>query len=386
MPWIFSPPGSKNLSDCHPYEDQSTYINLIPNLIETHGIIILHDQEPFSREYALNIYRNDCYQRKKDEQWLKTNEQELFLNRWYTCSWPIFCHSEKNSEDIQWLNDLGVIDCYYFYHGLVARDWYRHWKHHGDLSDKSQRSQRFLLYARDCTGTREYRKKVLECLQPLKHQIKSNWAKDPSVGSDFSAKIVPEDALSTGIHLVLETLFVESKIHVTEKTFKPMVMMQPFIIFSGPGTLKYLKSYGFQTFGEVWDESYDEESDPEKRLEKIIGVIKRLSEMNEDEFNAIIDRAQHIVKHNQQHFFSEKFEKTLLDELHHNVGDAISEQRRRLSSDPGGSWFWMYDQLHQHEPSVNKEVHRKMDYLIGQLKTKDPERYLKIKQQYHWVW
>ena len=387
MPWIFTPHGSKNFLDCHPYEDKPTYLELKKQqVVDASGIIILHDQEPLIREYALDIYRNRLYQKKKHNMWLQLTDEELWMYHWNTCTWPIICHSEKNSADIEWVQNLGVIDCHYFYHGLIARDWYRHWKHHSDLFNKHTLSHRFLLYVRDCTGTREYRKEVLEKLTPIKDQIKSNWGVSPGIGSDFSAKIVVEDSLDTGIQLILETLFVENKVHVTEKVFKPMVMMQPFIVFSGPGTLAYLKSYGFRTFDEIWDESYDKEIDPDKRMEKILNLIRQLYSMSDSEFHDTITKSQEIVRHNQRHFFSEEFEKIMLDELHQNVRHALELQRQKTLSDPGGSWFWMYDRLYQRNVDIDDEAKLKMTRLIDQLKLLDPKRYSAIKRQYSWVW
>jgi hypothetical protein len=48
----------------------------------------------------------------------------------------------------------------------------------------------------------------------------------------------------------------------------------PFVIVGTQGSLKYLRSYGFKTFGDLWDESYDDEPDDSKRIEKIAQYVE----------------------------------------------------------------------------------------------------------------
>ena len=43
----------------------------------------------------------------------------------------------------------------------------------------------------------------------------------------------------------------------------------PFVMVSKKGTLKYLRDIGFKTFGDFWDESYDDEEDDNKNEKNI---------------------------------------------------------------------------------------------------------------------
>jgi hypothetical protein len=221
-------------------------------------------------------------------------------------------------------------------------------------------------------------------LYDIKDQVDTDWDNSRNITADFSAKISVEDAQNTAIHLVAETIFHESKIHVTEKTFKPIVMKQPFIVFSGPGTLQYLKSYGFRTFDCIWDESYDLEQDHDTRLEKIINIIKDLSRKSDKEFENIIDKCREIVDHNHRHFFSDVFEDMLLNELHSNVKEAIKEQQNKTCVDPGGSFFYAYDSMLQRKISIPSEIKRYMECMIDAMKRRYPERYQMIKLKYPW--
>jgi hypothetical protein len=221
-------------------------------------------------------------------------------------------------------------------------------------------------------------------LYDIKDQVDTDWNNARNVTSDFSAKISVEDAQNTAVHIVAETVFNDNKIHITEKTFKPMVMKQPFIIFAGPGTLQYLKNYGFRTFDCVWDESYDLEPDHDIRLGKIIKLIKDLSGKSSNEFQAIIDRCHSIIEYNHKYFFSDIFEDILLDELHTNVRLSIAEQQNRKYHDPGGSFFHTYDSMVKRKISIPFLIDQKMKSIIDAMKSRYPERYRQVEKKYLW--
>jgi hypothetical protein len=76
-------------------------------------------------------------------------------------------------------------------------------------------------------------------------------------------EIVPETCYNSG-HFI------------TEKTTKPISCRFPFLVLSTPGYLKYLRSYGFKTFGDLIDESYDNENDLEKRTNLLVDQVEKI--------------------------------------------------------------------------------------------------------------
>ena len=384
VPWIFRPHGSKNLAESFPLIEKHPHASMELAELQISNALIMHDQESFFHDHCMHIYRTDLLCNKKNPAWQEMTNEELFLQKWRTCSWPIFCHSEKNSKDIAWVEQTGCIPCYYFWHGLIARDWFRHWKHYNNLQNQSTWQKRFLLYIRDCSGTRSYRSDIKNRLYELKDQIDTDWDRTRNLSSDFSAKISMEDGQNTAIHLVAETLFDESKIHVTEKVFKPMVMEQPFILFSAPHTLEYLRNYGFRTFDHIWDESYDQEKNPSVRMDKIINLIKKLCNKSNTEFQDIIFHCREIIDHNKKYFFSDRFEEILLNELHYNMQIAIQEQQNRSVIDPGGSIFFVYDNIIKKNISISPHLKEDMRNIIAVMSTQYPKRYQLIKQKYPW--
>jgi len=383
MPWVFKTHGSKNLLDLKPYYDEKVYID---NTFEwpMYGTMILHDQEPVSVN-AIHTYKSQELTTKKYDMYQRLNRKELLLSKTASCSWPIFCHSEYNSLDIKYIRHLGLIDCYYFWHGLVARDWFRHWKHHGDLDQSTSWQQRFLLYARDHTGSRQYRKSVIESLMPMQNQIQYSWHGNNSVDSSYSAKIVVKDAVDTAVHIVAETVFDQNKVHLTEKIFKPIVMRQPFVVFAGAGALEYLRRYGFQTFGSIWDESYDDESDHQTRSNKILKVITDLYNQSEEQFKSTIDQCRSIVQHNVDHFFSDQFEEILLNELHQNVTHSIDLQKQRQTEDPGGGLFSALDSMHNRNAELDPDMDQYFKRIASHVNQAQPQRYQEICKKYPWA-
>jgi hypothetical protein len=107
------------------------------------------------------------------------------------------------------------------------------------------------------------------------------------------------------VNVVTETLWdIDNCVFFTEKTLKPIYTCQPFIIVGNPYTLKKLKDYGFQTFSRWWDESYDEETDESKRIEKIFKVMRDISIWDKDKCRETLVEMNETLKHNFRILFT----------------------------------------------------------------------------------
>lgn len=87
----------------------------------------------------------------------------------------------------------------------------------------------------------------------------------------------------------------------TEKTFKPIANMHPFILIAAPGMLALLKEQGFETFPELFDESYDIEQNHVKRVLMVLDEIEKFTKLpiqhKKDIFNSIKDKLTHNKNH-----------------------------------------------------------------------------------------
>jgi len=109
--------------------------------------------------------------------------------------------------------------------------------------------------------------------------------------------------LKSFLNIVTETLYDSDSIFISEKTYKPIYLCQPFIIFGNPFTLNKLHELGYKTFNNWWDESYDSELDLSKRFTKIVKVIETISELNLNELKELKNKIQDVVIHNYLNFF-----------------------------------------------------------------------------------
>ena len=102
--------------------------------------------------------------------------------------------------------------------------------------------------------------------------------------------------------LISETETSDQCIFITEKTYKAIYAGHPFIIWGNPGTLTYLRSIGYKTFPTLFDESYDNELDPVKRLEMIILQVKKFKNLNNNIKNILINAQHDTLRHNYNNF------------------------------------------------------------------------------------
>jgi hypothetical protein len=342
----FWPHGSKKLEDFSPLHtfDWATEITL-PHLL-------CYDQEPmdfdFYQNYPINLdlwkqllIKYNCYENKN------IKPPTIFDQ-------SVLLHSEKRSHNVEKYRVNGFIPVYYWSHAIISLDWFRFAQH---VNQKKKNKKTFLIYNRSWSGTREYRIKFSEllyvndllpqcrttfnCVEPQDnihyrdHFFKNTvWQPTTDFSKDFpssqatsnsSADFELSDYESTDIEVVLETLFDDARLHFTEKILRPIALAQPFLLAGSHGGLDYLKSYGFQTFDSVWDESYDNISNPYERLTNIVKTMKTISQWDPETRRKKLQQAQDIADYNKAYFFSESFFNLINSELVENLQQGLTE-------------------------------------------------------------
>ena len=258
--------------------------------------------------------------------------------------------SEYNSDSVAWLCDTyGIKSAYYFFHAWAALDWYRGYNRTSVAQKFLERKpyNTFLCPNNIIGGERKHRIEMLQqfvgrsllernlisfpdtCpyegsslkLLCIKYDLDCPNVKLPLMidnGTGYAAnshKIdLWEQANNSLIHVVTETVYRGNRNHLTEKTFKPIVIQQPFIIQSCKGSLEYLRRYGFRTFSEFWDESYDEAEDSVRTYE-IGKLLQSIHTMSQKEKTALQTAVNSTVEHNYNWFYSQEFEQLLWNEL-----------------------------------------------------------------------
>jgi hypothetical protein len=123
------------------------------------------------------------------------------------------------------------------------------------------------------------------------------------------------EAADSLVYVPTETVYFGRRTHLTEKTFKAIALEMPFVLVAPAGSLAYLREYGFRTFADIFDESYDLETDDICRIEKVTDLLKYLNNLSVPDRQQIQQACLPIVEHNYHHFYSGGFADILWAEL-----------------------------------------------------------------------
>lgn len=149
-------------------------------------------------------------------------------------------------------------------------------------------------------------------LKPLTIQHKQSINVDYNT---FIIRILDDVYLDTWVSLITESTYyaIEHSIFISEKTFKPIACMQPFIIVGSKHTLKYLRKLGYKTFSGFIDESYDD-CDDDERFDAIIRALQKIHKIPDKV--SWLTSMRDILEHNYSVFL--------------NIGNAKSDEYTKI--------------------------------------------------------
>lgn len=266
----------------------------------------------------------------------------------------ILANSEHSDIKKEICKSYVMWDWYYFFHGFAALSWFNDAKY---INDDGHIKKPFCSYNNFVTKYRSYRMALTarlidhdavdgdisfhgttsDCCQELEDKnsllsdsdrryIEKNLLQHPRLPMIADKTTVTgSDSAHFGYdvynfwqnslwHVVNETVFWHTKLHLTEKIFKPIVAMRPFILVCSPGNLAYLKKYGFKTFDSWINESYDSIEDNSLRLDAIAGEIAKINKLSPRQLTDMYHDMKPVLEYNKNHFFG-KFRQIITDEL-----------------------------------------------------------------------
>ncbi len=369
--WV--PHGSKKL------EDIKLLFLYSECQLQNYPVMICHDQEPlvwgiYSREEIENNNRDRYLNNNLD--YLTSSDVLAYHSKWQlratTVSFSalygnqhdltLLLHSEKNSYQLDKFIQNGFVPVYYWSHAVIAHDWFRYAEHDPTLTSDVKKIQKdFLIYNRAWSGTREYRlffaqllveHNLIDCSNVnfsmldnntdyRQHQFANKklqisnvelhkYFKSNTADSTSSADYDNRDYAIAGIEIVLETLFDDTRWHLTEKSLRPIACGKPFMLAATPGSLQYLRNYGFETFSGLINESYDLIVDPHLRLQAIVGEMYRISRLSSAKKNQLYSELDSICQRNKQHFF-DGFVSQVIDEYKTNLDHAMQTMQQNCT-------------------------------------------------------
>ena len=228
--------------------------------------------------------------------------------------------SEENLEQYQYYKTLLHNTKYCTWSGSVSWFWFlMHRKHNNKKYNFNHYNKKYdFLYLNK--QSRSHRKKLFDALQkeslldrslisfldpPYKIKLDSSYelpwvdaSNYPRYGSDQD--IYEPQFNDSAFNLVSETNDNNHDVFITEKLWKPVIAQQIFVVHGNYGYLKKLREMGFRTFDSVFDESYDTEQNPDRRIEKIVSLCRYLRTVNKAK---IYRETESIRQHNYNKFF-----------------------------------------------------------------------------------
>lgn len=87
---------------------------------------------------------------------------------------------------------------------------------------------------------------------------------------------------------------------ITEKSLKPLAMLQPFIQYGPKNNIKVLKTFGFDLFDKWIDHSYDDEEDDVIRLKLLLKEFDRLQNISATKWSSMLKQMLPSLLHNYQ--------------------------------------------------------------------------------------
>lgn len=335
----FYPFGTTDHLSCHEFQLEN-YTKF--GTLDEHHVLFHFDQEPIYPESDGHIFNGT-----------KTN---------YFKAARILANSEKSVLKKHFCKKYQLLDWYYFYHGFAALNWYRdamYLDHEPGWSNpfislnhlvRNKRSYRMALTARLIerrlidSGLVSFHGTAQDCQNELKDPYSALSAADKklvekNLCSGNPQRVIDTDRVTAtwsarmgyheyglrqkGLwHLVNETVFYDDKLHLTEKIFQPVVTERPFILVAAPGSLAYFKSYGFHTFGDWIDESYDTILDPCKRLDAITDQVQNIVAQPRSVLDSMFRDMKPVLEHNKRHFFTD-FKRLIVNELVENLDTCV---------------------------------------------------------------
>lgn len=352
-PWIRKHAPKARMFYCDPFGHTGAahLFNFGHDDIFERGYVFMHDQEPVqlqAHQYLFETVLDRIVD--MDIHWQERVPSVVVLS--------------ERGENVRRLQSIYKWHpAYYFFHGWACLDWYRGYNHtflFDQARDRSVPSKTFCSPNRIIGGERRHRVLFVYHLQS-RGLIENNYVSCPFTCPDQGTSILDiascysniypnieatlrtiklpllfrdesiqlmtscwlsnfAEMMDSLIYVPTETVFFGDRQHLTEKTFKPIALGMPFILVAAARSLEYLRSYGFLTFGDIWDESYDHETDDLCRLQKIADLLSSIDNMTPREKHSIWQSCIPIIEHNWNHFYHGGLEAVLWPELLNCLG------------------------------------------------------------------
>ena len=179
--------------------------------------------------------------------------------------------------------------------------WWRSLGYHQYIPNKQYSKLSFMPINRQSPERDQIVKKLTPVLDNFIWSYQSQKLPNDVSSTDLSYYrfFNPEWYNDTYFSTVVETHQQGTCYWLTEKTFKTCAYYHPFLLIGQHHALKKLKQMGFETFDNIFDESYDNILNFDQRLDIVIRNINNCKQVPYDA------ETQRRLQHNHNHFFDQ---------------------------------------------------------------------------------
>ena len=150
---------------------------------------------------------------------------------------------------------------------------------------------------------RHHRISYYEFIKKLKNFDRSDLTdfQNPCLGSHSEDNLDHNHtAIKYCVDIACESAVADEVFIPSEKVLRPMMLKQPFIVYSSQYFYKNLHKLGFKTFGSLWDESWDD-LDQAWMFEKTNRIVNTVKDINSRySIDQLLEHTKEIREHNYQ--------------------------------------------------------------------------------------
>lgn len=107
---------------------------------------------------------------------------------------------------------------------------------------------------------------------------------------------------------------------ISEKSYKPLAHFQPMVVLGSVDTLKFLHSQGFETFSNLWPETYDSVASDSERLTTVFDLVRDITQTYNRHWGSWDSTTEQKLQHNHERFFDlatvrKRFEQEIIGDI-----------------------------------------------------------------------
>lgn len=101
-------------------------------------------------------------------------------------------------------------------------------------------------------------------------------------------RFLPIESLTSCCDLVVESYPTKDAVFFSEKTWKEIVLKRPYLTFGAKNQYKFFKNMGFELYDEIFDYSFDGESEIDNKINLFTREIEKYIDMEISEFEELL--------------------------------------------------------------------------------------------------